>query len=306
MPDENRKRYLFVAMDRATRWVYLEVRQHQSAQDADVFLRHVHQRAPFKIKTLLTDNGKTFTDRFTSGGEREPSDKHKVDKFCRQHGIDHRLITPYRPQTNGMVERFNGRISDVLNTHRFDSLEDLETTLKRYNWLYNHHINQKALHHRSPIGAMKQWQADRPELFWKRVINHAGPDNPAGAVDPLGLFQSAMGSFSSAYGRQALAHAAPSPSPVQGGQVITGGDYNPGILGSIFPTRMSALSKDANHGRALRYQGATRSDITLPAASAALAAPSAGSALATGANQLSLRAMCSVATVIARGGCGNS
>lgn len=177
MPDENRKRYLFVAIDRATRWVYLEVRQHQSAQDADVFLRHVHQRAPFKIKTLLTDNGKTFTDRFTSGGEREPSGKHKVDKFCRQHGIDHRLITPYRPQTNGMVERFNGRISDVLNTHRFDSREDLETTLKRYNWLYNHHINQKALHHRSPIGAMKQWQADRPELFWKRVINHAGPDS---------------------------------------------------------------------------------------------------------------------------------
>ncbi|SJN15241.1 Mobile element protein [Halomonas citrativorans] len=32
MLDENRKRYLFVAIDRATRWVYLEVRQHQSAR----------------------------------------------------------------------------------------------------------------------------------------------------------------------------------------------------------------------------------------------------------------------------------
>jgi len=41
-----------------------------------------------------------------------------------------------------MVERFNGRISDVLNTHQFDARDDLETTLKRYNWLYNHHINQ--------------------------------------------------------------------------------------------------------------------------------------------------------------------
>lgn len=176
MPDENRKRYLFVAIDRATRWVYLEVRQHQSARDAEAFLQHVHQRAPFRIKTLLTDNGKTFTDRFTSGGERQPSGRHKVDRFCRQHGIDHRLIPPYRPQTNGMVERFNGRVSDVLNTHRFDSREDLETTLKRYNWLYNHHINQKALHHQTPIGAMKQWQTERPELFWKRVINHASPD----------------------------------------------------------------------------------------------------------------------------------
>ncbi|MEA3253291.1 MAG: IS481 family transposase, partial [Pseudomonadota bacterium] len=42
--------------------------------------------------------------------------------------------------------------------------------------LYNHHINQKALHHQTPVGAMKQWQKGRPELFWKRVINHPGPD----------------------------------------------------------------------------------------------------------------------------------
>lgn len=100
-----------------------------------------------------------------------------MDRFCHRHDIEHRLIPPYRPQTNGMVERFNGRVSDVLNTHRFDSREDLETTLKRYNWLYNHHINQKALHHQTPIGALKQWQKDRPELFWKRVINHPGPDS---------------------------------------------------------------------------------------------------------------------------------
>ncbi|NWO09396.1 IS481 family transposase [Chromohalobacter salexigens] len=176
MPDEDQKRYLFVAIDRATRWVYLEVRQHQSARDAKDFLQHVHERAPFRIKTLLTDNGKTFTDRFVAGGERQPTGQHRVDRFCTRHGIDHRLIPPYRPQTNGMVERFNGRVSDVLKTHRFNSREDLEATLKRYCWLYNNHINQKALNHQTPIGAMKQWQKDRPKLFWKRVINHPGPD----------------------------------------------------------------------------------------------------------------------------------
>lgn len=64
-----------------------------------------------------------------------------------------------------MVDRFNGRVSDVLNTHRFDLREELEATLKRYSSLYSHHINQKALHHQTPGGAMKQWQKDRPELF---------------------------------------------------------------------------------------------------------------------------------------------
>lgn len=46
-----------------------------------------------------------------------------------------------------MVERFNGRISDVLSNRRYVSGEDLEQTLKRYVWLYSHHIPQKALHH---------------------------------------------------------------------------------------------------------------------------------------------------------------
>jgi len=75
-----------------------------------------------------------------------------------------------------MVERFNGRISDVLAIRRYHSSDDLEQTLKRYAWLYNHHIPQKALRHQSPIAAMKEWQAQRPELFIKRTINHAGPD----------------------------------------------------------------------------------------------------------------------------------
>ena len=39
-----------------------------------------------------------------------------------------------------MVERFNGRIADVLKTHRFSSAEDLEQTLLRYVALYNHQL----------------------------------------------------------------------------------------------------------------------------------------------------------------------
>lgn len=52
---------------------------------------------------------------------------------------------------HGMVERFNGRISEVLATRRYASDENLEQTLKRYTWLYNHHILQKALHHQPPV-----------------------------------------------------------------------------------------------------------------------------------------------------------
>jgi transposase InsO family protein len=42
-----------------------------------------------------------------------PTGKHVVDQEYAGHGIEHRLIKPRRPQTNGMVERFNGRIRKV-------------------------------------------------------------------------------------------------------------------------------------------------------------------------------------------------
>lgn len=64
-----------------------------------------------------------------------------------------------------MVARFNGRISDVLVTRRYTSGENLGQTLKRYAGLYNHHIPQMALYRQSPITAIKEWHAKRPEFF---------------------------------------------------------------------------------------------------------------------------------------------
>lgn len=76
-----------------------------------------------------------------------------------------------------MAERFNGRVSQVLNTHRLESGEDLARTLARYAWLYNHHLPQKALNHETPIQALKRWQTTPPELFVKKVQDRSGPDN---------------------------------------------------------------------------------------------------------------------------------
>ena len=96
--------------------------------------------------------------------------------LCKQLAIDHRLIPPRHPQTNGMVERFNGRISEVVNQTRFASRAELESTLRNYLKIYNHNIPQRALNNETPIQAMKKWQVKKPELFVKRVYNQAGLD----------------------------------------------------------------------------------------------------------------------------------
>jgi len=76
-----------------------------------------------------------------------------------------------------MVERFNGRISDILATTHFRSREDLQTTIDRYQTLYNDHLPQKAIGHITPLQAMRIWQSKRPELFVKKPKNQAGLDN---------------------------------------------------------------------------------------------------------------------------------
>jgi len=140
------------------------------------FLRRLKLASPIKIIKLLTDNGSQFTDRFTTK-DRKPSGQHAFDKVCAAMGIEHRLAPPRHPQTNGMVERFNGRISELLQQTRFDSRADLEATLLNYLKLYNHHIPQRAIGAKTPIQALKEWQQKKPELFVKRVYDQTGLDS---------------------------------------------------------------------------------------------------------------------------------
>lgn len=176
MQDESSRRYLFVAIDRATRWVFVQLKSNKTAASAQAFLKALHKACPIRINKLLTDNGKEFTDRLFASKEREPSGNHEFDQLCRELGIEHRLTKPRTPRTNGMVERFNGRIADVLKTHRFNSREDMEETLLRYVALYNHQLPQSALKSSTPMQAMKDWYQTHPHLFHKRPYDRTGCD----------------------------------------------------------------------------------------------------------------------------------
>jgi transposase InsO family protein len=176
MPDESSRRYLFVAIDRATRWVFMHIYGDMTNESSVDFLRRLKLASPIKISKILTDNGSQFTDRFSTK-DKKPSGDHAFDQACTSMAIEHRLAPPRHPQTNGMVERFNGRINELLQQTRFDSRADLEKTLISYLKLYNHHIPQRAIGTRTPIQALKDWQHAKPELFVKRVYEQARLDN---------------------------------------------------------------------------------------------------------------------------------
>ncbi len=160
MADEEKRRSLFVAIDRATRWVFVRIYPAKTAANARRFLRDLHRAAPIraapmKITRVLMDNGKEFTDRLFGLRRRPATGNHEFDHLCAELGIEHRLAPPMRSETNSMVERFNGRIKDVLQSHRFRSGEDLEQTLLRYVRLYNGQLPQSVLKGRTPIDALQ-------------------------------------------------------------------------------------------------------------------------------------------------------
>jgi len=119
MANETSREYLFVAIDRARRFVLNAVYRNKTAANARRFLRDLERACPISIRTVLTDNGKEFTERLFGLRKRVATRQHEFDTLCSTLGIEHRLTPPRSPQTNGMVERFNGCIEQVLQSHHF-------------------------------------------------------------------------------------------------------------------------------------------------------------------------------------------
>jgi transposase InsO family protein len=101
----------------------------------------------------------------------------RFNQLCAELGIERRLTQPKSPRTNGMVERFNGRIEEVLQGHHLRSGEDPETTLHRSVRLCNQQLPLSALGSKSPLQAMKDWHKIKPQRFGKQPYDLPGCDS---------------------------------------------------------------------------------------------------------------------------------
>ena len=126
VPDERRRRFLFVAIARAARWVHLEIRDSKSSDVAATSLRDEAGRCPIRPRIVLKDNDNALTDRLLGGSACSTTGRHLFVWLAAAHEIEHRLIRPGLPGINGMVERLNGRIVAILQRHRYTSRRDLD------------------------------------------------------------------------------------------------------------------------------------------------------------------------------------
>jgi transposase InsO family protein len=147
---ESRKRFLFVAIDRGSRSVHLAVKEDETEASAVAFLKQAVAAFPFKLTHVLPDRGSCFTaDGFEAA--------------CRSLGVEHRTTRPYTPQTNGLAERFNGRVQRQVVGITISSHRDLEHLLHGFNQAYNAR-RQRVLKGASPDEVVRQRLKAEPRL----------------------------------------------------------------------------------------------------------------------------------------------
>ena len=121
---ERRKRTLFVAIDRCSRSVHLAVKDDETERSAIAFLREA-AASTFQLTHVLTDNRAAIPRRDVSEADRGSCFTPAFAEACAELGAHYRHTRPRTPQTNGMVERFNGRISSEvlgINIHSHRAL----------------------------------------------------------------------------------------------------------------------------------------------------------------------------------------
>jgi len=138
---KNKRFYQFTAIDCASRWRYMSVYDNMGNSEAIDFLNKVIKIAPFKIRSIKTDNGSCFTNRYI--GYLKSNDPlnpklHALDLFCMKNNIIHYLIDPGKPAQNGHVERSHRTDQEMFyDRKKFKTILGLKRALKQWNINYN-------------------------------------------------------------------------------------------------------------------------------------------------------------------------
>lgn len=170
---EEGKLYLFVAVDRTSKVAYAELHERARRATAVEFLRSVIAFFPYRLHTVLTDNGIQFTHR----EQDRYAFMHLFDRVCRQHGIEHRKTKLGHPWTNGQVERMNRTLKEAtVQRYHYGSHDELRAHLSAFLLAYNHAKRLKALRGLTPHEFIcREWQRE-PDQFVRAPIHETlGP-----------------------------------------------------------------------------------------------------------------------------------
>jgi transposase InsO family protein len=161
------KLYLYVAIDRTSKFAFVQLVKKTGSTSASAFLMALLKAVPYKIHTVLTDNGIQFTfpPRYADGPTARYM-THMFDMRCRENGIEHRLTKIKHPWTNGQVERMNRTIKEAtVKRYHYDEHRQLQSHLADFINAHNYARRLKTLKGLTPYEYIcKIWTND-PNRF---------------------------------------------------------------------------------------------------------------------------------------------
>lgn len=164
---EDGKLYMFVAIDRTSKFVFVELYEKAGKMNAAKFLRHLIEACPYKIHIILTDNGIQFTER--KGSTRA----HIFDRVCLENNIEHRLTKVNHPWTNGQVERMNRTLKEAtVKRYHYSSHEQLREHLKTFVDAYNFAKRLKTLKGLTVFEYVNKCWTEKPKQFINNPNHH--------------------------------------------------------------------------------------------------------------------------------------
>lgn len=134
--------YVHTVIDDHSRVAYAEICTDEKAETAIGVLKRAIQWFAdhgVTVERVLSDNGSAYR----SFAWRD---------VCAELSLTHKRTRPYRPQTNGKIERFHRTLADGWAYARFyESTEQRNTALPGWLHYYNHHRAHSAIGGKSPI-----------------------------------------------------------------------------------------------------------------------------------------------------------
>lgn len=154
---ERKKYYLFGILDDCTRLCYTELIDRKTAANVTkAFARaykwfNVHGINPEEV---MTDNGVEFTS-YTS---QKAKDTHFFETMLKIFNVRHICTRPYRPQTNGKIERFWKILYNecVLCQRTTLTKQELIAELNGFMYRYNYQRRHGSLSYQTPLNKLQQ------------------------------------------------------------------------------------------------------------------------------------------------------
>jgi transposase InsO family protein len=164
---EEGKLYVFVAVDRTSKFAFAQVYEVPSVKTAAGFLEALIEAVPYEVHTVLTDNGVQFGDMPSRrAGPTARYRLHLFDRICREHGIEHRFTKPKHPWTNGQVERMNRTLKEAtVRRYHYETHREFRQHLGAFLNAYNFAKRLKTLSGLTPYEHICKAWADQPRRF---------------------------------------------------------------------------------------------------------------------------------------------